>query len=193
MSSLPPPEVTVVSGLPRSGTSLMMAMLRAGGLELLIDRQRPPDIDNPNGYFEYQPVTATGSDASWLEQAGGKAVKVVYALLAALPADRHYRVVFMRRALGEVLASQQAMLARSEQRGSGVAPPQLATILAAQLERTLGWLRLQPHMCLIEVNYNSLIQSPLWQAERVSAFVGGRADPQAMAAVVDARLYRQRG
>jgi hypothetical protein len=183
----------VVSGLPRAGTSLMMAMLGAGGLDLLIDRQRPPDIDNPNGYFEYQPVAASRSDTGWLERAGGKAVKVVYALLPALPADRAHRVLFMQRALAEVVASQQAMLARRGERGGGVAPAQLATMLAGQLEHTLGWLQRQPHMRLLEVSYNALIAHPHAQAARIGRFLDGRADPQAMAAVVDARLYRQRG
>jgi hypothetical protein len=179
-----------VSGLPRSGTSLMMAMLEAGGLELLTDHHRPPDDDNPNGYFEYQPVAATRSDASWLGEASGKVVKVIHALLPDLPDDRRYRVIFMTRAIAEIVASQQTMLERHGQRGAGVAAQRLIDVFDTQLATTLAWLRQQAHVRLLEVSYNALIASPLTQALRISAFLDERPDPRALAAVVDARLYR---
>ena len=106
------PFLTIVSGLPRSGTSLMMKMLEAGGLPVLVDNVREADVDNPRGYYEFEPVKALKSDASWVAPALGKAVKMVYLLLMDLPSDQDYRVVFMRRNLDEVLASQKAMLDR---------------------------------------------------------------------------------
>ena len=118
--------VTVVSGLPRSGTSLMMQMLAAGGVELLIDQIRRADADNPRGYFELEAVKRTRQDASWLDDAAGKAVKVIHLLLRDLPDDREYRVVMMSRDLDEVLASQQAMLARSGKKGANLPPERLA-------------------------------------------------------------------
>jgi hypothetical protein len=104
--------VTIVSGLPRSGTSLLMQMLRAGGMPVLADDARPPDTDNPAGYLEYAPVLRTATDANWVAAAPGHAVKVIYALLRHLPRGFAYRVLWMRRDLDEVIASQQAMLAR---------------------------------------------------------------------------------
>ena len=105
--------IIVVSGLPRSGTSMMMKMLAEGGLEPVTDALRRADEDNPNGYFEFEPVKqlADGQDA-WLDGAGGKLVKVISALLEHLPARHQYKVVFMEREIKEILASQQKMLQR---------------------------------------------------------------------------------
>jgi len=134
--------ITVVSGLPRSGTSMMMQMLGAGGLAVLTDGKRGADADNPRGYYEYEAVKSLGQDASWLASAGGKAVKIVSALLIHLPDGFDYRVIFMRRPIAEVLASQRAMLdrlghagPRGDESGNhcGQAPPgraRLAGVLA---------------------------------------------------------------
>jgi hypothetical protein len=192
MSPPEAPLVTVVSGVPRSGTSLMMAMLGAGGHELLIDDRRPADADNPNGYYEYGPVAGTRSDAAWMIRAAGKAVKVVHALLPDLPAACRYRVIFMRREMREIVASQRAMLGRLGQRGAGLGAEQLGRVFEIEIARTLGWLRSQPHVRLLEVDYNLLIREPRVQANRVARFLGDRMDADAMAAVVEPRLYRQR-
>src|SRR4051812_40403893 len=104
--------ITIVSGLPRSGTSLMMQMLGAGGMQLLTDGQRAPDEHNSRGYFEHEAVKHSRKDLSWLNQANGKAVKVVHLLLAPLPLDRSYRVIFMLRDLQEVITSQRVMLSK---------------------------------------------------------------------------------
>ena len=104
--------IVVVSGLPRSGTSLMMQMLEAGGLPILMDDRRPADADNPRGYYEFQPVKTLDKDNSWMAQAEGKAVKVVSLLLYHLPPGHDYKVLFMERTIAEVLASQTAMLKR---------------------------------------------------------------------------------
>ena len=104
--------VTVVSGAPRSGTSMMMRMLAVGGIAPLTDGVRVPDTDNPHGYYEYEPVKRTKADDSWLGQAAGRAVKMVHLLLRDLPADRSYRVILMRRDLTEMVTSQRRMLER---------------------------------------------------------------------------------
>src|SRR2546428_1479705 len=104
--------ITIVSGLPRSGTSMMMRMLDAGGLPVLVDNIRKADDDNPYGYYEFEPVKRLSSDSSWLREARGKAFKMVYALLYELPKDYDYRVIVMQRKMDEIIASQRAMLCR---------------------------------------------------------------------------------
>ena len=185
--------ITVVSGLPRSGTSLAMQMLRAGGLPVLADAERPADADNPAGYLEYAPVRSTARDASWVASAPGKAVKVIYALLRHLPAEHSYRVLWMRRNLDEVIASQEAMLARSGAAPEGgLARERLAEVLAAQLAETERWLAQQPSFRLLGVDYAAVIADPQRAARAVDAFLGGGLDVAAMAGAVDASLRRQR-
>jgi hypothetical protein len=185
--------IIVVSGLPRSGTSLMMSMLEAGGLELLTDGARQADADNPNGYFEFERVKAleTG-DHEWLEEALGKVVKVVSAQLEHLPLDRHYTVIFMSRRLTEVLASQDVMLVR---RGRPVNLDDQARI-AELMERHVGkvrvWLSSQPNFRVMDVNYNEMLDNPLPQIAEVNRFLGGMLDQDRMAAAIRPDLYRNR-
>src|SRR5262245_7239801 len=128
--------IVIVSGLPRSGTSLMMQMLHAGGMPLLIDDQRPADADNPNGYWEYEPVKHLQQDNTWVAQAEGKAVKVVSALLQYLPRHHTYKIVFMHRPLAEVLASQTVMLQRRGEQAGTANDQTLTTVFAQHLDRT---------------------------------------------------------
>jgi hypothetical protein len=185
--------ITVVSGLPRSGTSLAMQMLRAGGVPVLADDARPADADNPAGYLEYAPVARSARDASWVASAPGHAVKVIYALVRHLPATHAYRVLWMRRDLGEVIASQQAMLAR---RGAlddaGLRPERLAEVFAQQLAECEAWIAQQPSFRLRALDYAAMIADPPRAAQEIDAFLGGGLDVAAMASVVDAALYRQR-
>ncbi|RMH43218.1 MAG: sulfotransferase family protein [Deltaproteobacteria bacterium] len=182
--------ITIVSGLPRSGTSLMMQMLHRGGLPVLSDGERTADDDNPRGYFELEAVKATARDASWVAEAEGKVVKVISELLPHLPADRTYRVIFMRRRLDEVLASQRRMLQRrGEPLGDDDA---MRSLFARHVERAERFLRDADHMTALYVSYNRLVADPAAQAARVAAFLGGIVDPAAMAAAVDPSLYRNR-
>ncbi len=186
-----PQEIVVVTGLPRSGTSMMMRMLAAGGLPALQDALRPADADNPHGYFEFEPVKATREDPSWLAAAPGRAVKVVHALIRDLPTDRPYAVLVMRRDLGEVLASQRKMLDRSGRQGAGVAADALARVFAAQMAEMGRWL--DAHACFrrLDVHYDRVLADPAGQAAAVAAFLH-RGDARAMAGAVDAALYRNR-
>ncbi len=193
-----PPYVTVVSGVPRSGTSLMMQMLGAGGLALLSDGRRGPDPDNPRGYLEYEPVKRLRRDASWLGAAAGRAVKVVHALVPSLPPDRDYRLILMRRDLREVAASQRAMLERRRTAGT-VGPAadelpdeRLVEILAAQLDEVERWAQAQPRVDVLRVEHRTLLSDPKAGAARVARFLGGGLDVEAMAKVVDPALYRVR-
>jgi hypothetical protein len=184
--------VTVVSGLPRSGTSVMMQMLVAGGLAPLSDGARTADEDNPRGYLELEAVKRTRQDPSWLAAAAGKVVKVIHLLLRDLPADRQYRVIFLRRSVAEVVASQRAMLARSGRQGANLPDDKLAAVFEAQVRETEGWLARQPNFRLLAVEHRDLIQRPAEMARAVNEFLGGGLDEAAMAAVVDPALYRQR-
>jgi Sulfotransferase domain len=183
--------VYVVSGLPRSGTSLMMQMLKAGGLEVVSDGQRAADDDNPRGYLELEQVKRTKEDPSWLTAAEGKAVKVVSQLLQDLPADRRYKVLFMRRALDEVLISQKKMLARRGE-PSGAADQEMKEIFIRHLEEIETFLARAAHIETMFVNYGRLLESPRPLIERVTKFLGLDLDIDAMAGAVDPNLFRSR-
>jgi hypothetical protein len=186
--------VTVVSGLPRSGTSLMMQMLAAGSLPLLVDAKREPDIDSPRGYFELEDVKALSRNHAFLNDAQGRAVKIIHALLQHLPLDRQYRVIFMRRSLDEVWASQRKMLDRTGHTGAALTAPQLKAIYARQLEQLRRWLA-DHGDCIqtLEVEYGLLIADPNRAAGRINTFLGGVLDETKMTAAVDPSLHRNRG
>jgi hypothetical protein len=184
--------VTIVSGLPRSGTSLMMQMLAAGGIPVLTDGQRAADPNNPRGYFEFEAVKRTRTDQSWLTQAGGKVVKVVHMLLPSLPADREYRVIFMQRQLSEIVASQRAMLQQLGRPGAGLPDARLGEIFAQQLTEVFQWLASHPNFRILEVQHRKVIETPLGAAEEVAAFLGDELDVPRMVAAVEPSLYRQR-
>jgi hypothetical protein len=184
--------VTVVSGLPRSGTSLMMQMLRAGGIPPVTDDQRTPDEDNPRGYLEFERVKNLKHDKAWLADASGKAVKIVHLLLMELPTDREYRVIFMQRELNEVVRSQTVMLERSGKSGAGLTPEKLSQIFAGQLKTVRQWLVGKPNFKVLEVGYADLIADPSGKASQIAAFLGADLDQSAMAAAVDPSLYRNR-
>jgi hypothetical protein len=185
--------VTVVSGLPRSGTSLMMQMLAAGGVEPLTDLLRPPDADNPRGYFELEAVKRTKHDASWLAEAPGRAVKVIHLLLPDLPPTHDYRVIMMRRPINEVLRSQQAMLERSGRAATLPIPlERLARVYGLQLAEVERALSLRPNFRMLKVNYHDCLRQPLGAAAAIGGFLGLALNLEAMAAAADPALCRQR-
>ena len=182
----------LVSGHPRSGTSLMMQILQRAGLSLLCDDERPPDAFNPRGYFEFSPVKATLRDASWVERASGRAVKVILALLPGLPTDRSYRVLLMRRAIEEVVASQNAMLAELGESPSALSNTRLAEILTRQLEDTRRLLDETPCFEWLEVDYAELVRAPEAVIPRIAAFLSLDAPLAPIVACVESDLQRQR-
>ncbi len=184
--------VIVVSGLPRSGTSMMMKAIHAGGIEPVIDNIRAADEDNPKGYYEFEPVKKTKEDASWLTTASGKVVKMVYRLLYDLPAGFQYRVVFMQRDLAEVLASQKKMLERSGKAGGGITDEQMAALFTAELAKCEKWIAEQPNFKVLYVGHRDMINDGSTQAKRINEFLGGDLNEQAMAETVDPTLYRNR-
>lgn len=185
-------DVVIVSGLPRSGTSMMMKMLEAGGMEVLTDHIRKADDDNPKGYYEFEQVKEIEHDQAWLEDARGKVVKMIAALLKHLPGEYTYRIVFMRRKIEEVLASQRQMLVRRGEPTDTVSDQQMAGLFRRHVERIESWLEAQPNAQVLYVDYGTALADPAGQAERINRFLGSTLDARRMAAVVDPELYRQR-
>lgn len=185
--------VVVVSGLPRSGTSMMMKMLEAGGLPVLIDGLRSADSDNPEGYYEFERVKALDKgDTAWLADARGQAVKVISALLEFLPADQSYRVIFMHRQIEEVLRSQRKMLEHRGEATDAIGDAEIAALFAKHVDKVQGWLRQQPNFRVLDVNYNTLLADPLPHVHAVNQFLGSGLDEQRMAEIVNPDLYRNR-
>ena len=185
--------ITIVSGLPRSGTSMMMKMLEAAGIPPLTDEIREADADNPKGYYEFERVKKLNQgDTEWLEEAQGKSVKVIAALLRHLPPTFDYKVIFMRRSLDETLKSQKQMLIRRGEPTDKVSDEEMATLFRKHLQQIESWMARQPNVEVLNVDYNAVMRDPRTQAQQVNQFLGGSLDVERMAGVVDAALYRQR-
>lgn len=184
--------ITVVSGLPRSGTSMMMRMLESGGMNILSDGQREADSDNPKGYYEFERVKQLDSgDKIWVKDAQGKAVKVIATLVEHLPKNYRYRLIFMSRDIEEIVASQYKMLEnRSEV--THLDDDEIGHVLEKHRAQIKFWLVQQPNFQILEVNYNQLLREPLPEVAKLNHFLKGRLDESAMKNVVDINLYRNR-
>lgn len=191
MSAKDRPFLTVVSGIPRSGTSLMMRMLEAGGIPALSDQVRGADIDNPRGYYEYEAVKTLKQDSSWVAGSLGKAVKMVYLLVYDLPPEVEYRILFMHRKIDEVLASQKVMLDRLG-KSSAVPDAKMAALFQNHLVKFTAWAKERPNIKVLDVNYNDMVADAVPIAEEINRFLGGGLDVEAMARAVEPGLYRNR-
>jgi hypothetical protein len=186
-------SIIIVSGLPRSGTSMMMKILEAGGIPPLIDSIRTPDEDNPKGYYEFERVKKLDQgDFTWLADARGKAVKIIAALLIHLPTTHDYRVIFMNRALPEIMASQRKMLIHRGEDPHKISDDQLITLFEKHLSQVNSWINSQPNIKRIDINYNQVLENPGPQIEQVNRFLGNTLDVNRMLQVIDPNLYRQR-
>lgn len=184
--------VTVVSGLPRSGTSMMMRMLEAGGIAPVVDGERKANADNPMGYYEFEPVKALKEDSSWVANATGQAVKVIYKLVYDLPNNVPYRIVFMQRDIEEVLSSQEKMMRRD-----GLDPDTIGRDLLYNLFQTdvmdfRRWAEVQGNIRIMYADYRRMIDEPEEMSRHIAEFLDQDLDIQAMASVVDPDLYRNR-
>lgn len=190
-------SIVVVSGLPRSGTSLAMQMLASAGLPVYTDQKRQPDFHNPRGYFEHAQVLTLPVDQSWVPQVKGHAVKVIHALIPFLPSNEQYKVIFMTRNIEEVVASQARMLESLGRKGGLLSDSQLALSLAQDLERTQLWMNLQDNIDWITIDYNLLIEQPLIEISKILGLLYEHPDdlegiPERMASCVQGELYRNR-
>ncbi len=183
-------EIIVVSGLPRSGTSLMMQMLDHGGVETITDQIRVPDVDNPKGYYEFEKVKQVKNDASWLPETRGKAFKMVSLLLFDLPKNEKYLVIFMERDIDEMLISQEKMLERLNR---PAAPREdIKRGFTAHLQKLHAWVEEQTHLDVLRIKYSELLADPNREAARIAEFLGRDLDLSKMAETVDPQLYRNR-
>jgi len=191
----PGDPIVVVSGLPRSGTSMLMKMLDEGGMQIMTDSERIADIDNPKGYFEYERVKdlEKETDKSYVREGRGKVLKVISFLIKDLPDDNDYRVIFMRRDLDEVIASQNKMIQRLGTDDSTAAEEAMKEAYRNDIVRTRLLCKKRPNFELIEISYKSTVEDSEATARSVNAFVGGHLDEAAMRAAVDGSLYRNRG
>jgi hypothetical protein len=183
--------ITIVSGLPRSGTSLMMQMLAAGGMPLLTDEERKPDVDNPRGYCEWESAKLLPNQPNRIDEAEGKAVKVISQLLLSLPRGRDYKLIFMERPLTEVLASQDQMLKR---RGSmeWVDPALLTQAFRDHIRQIVAWLEQREEIPVCRMGFRKLLSDPSSCAQTICDFLELNLNVEAMARAVDISLYRNR-
>ena len=180
--------IVIVSGLPRSGTSMMMQMLTSGGLEALTDDVRTKDANNPKGYFEYEKVKSLAQNADWLNLAQGKALKVIAQLVPFLPEQFHYKIIMMHRDIKEILTSQQKMLGKD----TAVIPFALADIFAKQLQETEQFIASQPNMEVLPIHYKKVIDAPLEQANNIASFLNMDLNMKALIDSIDQNLYRNK-
>ncbi|MDG1063782.1 MAG: alkaline phosphatase family protein [Flavobacteriaceae bacterium] len=181
-------QIVVVSGLPRSGTSLMMQMMDKAGIVALTDELREADVSNPKGYYEYEPVKALYKDNSWLDKAQNKSVKIVAPLLKYLDNKHRYKIIFMKRDLDEVVQSQQKMLGKSE----ATFPIKIYNQFQRLLASVAAWQKLAPGIEILYLDYKDVVAQPDKIAEQIQEFVGVPLDQEAMTQVVDPTLYRNK-
>ncbi len=185
-------EIVVVSGLPRSGTSMMMQMLKAGGMEVLSDDSVQADESNPLGYFEFEPVKNSRVDNSWMENADGKAVKVIAQLLPKLKMNYNLKVVFMERNINEVIISQNRMIATKSgnKKKEETFDMRLANTFVRQIEEVKDWMDQKMNIEVLYVQYKNVVENPLHEVRVINEFLDWRLDEQKMAKVVTPELYR---
>jgi hypothetical protein len=184
--------ITIVSGLPRSGTSLMMQMLEKGGMPILTDHIRKSDESNPRGYYEFEKVKSLRKDASWMNEAEGKAVKVIAQLLYFLPSNYEYAVIFMERNLEEIVSSQQKMLERLGQTNNRANPDTLIKTFQKQVGQIKSWLSAQKNMRSLFMNYGEIMKDPIRTSQHIIHFLDLNLVKEKMASAVDPELYRQK-
>ena len=187
-------SVVLVSGLPRSGTSMLMQMLEKGGMPIVTDKIRSPNEDNPKGYHELERIKELDktTDKSWLKEYRGQVIKTISFLLQDLPLNLHYKVIFMRRNLDEVLRSQNKMLERSGVAGPLVSDEKMRQNYELHLRKVYYRLDRSPNFEVLYLDYPAVVENPKREAARINAFLGGGLKVEAMARAVETDLYRNR-
>ena len=180
--------LVVVSGIPRSGTSLLMQMLKTGGMEILADEKRKPDESNPKGYLEFEAVKKLAQDNTCLKNQSGKAVKVISSLLKYLPEEQKYKIIFMNRDMHEIIKSQRRMLKKDEK----IFSKELIKAFLKELKNVKEWVKQQPNKDLLNINYKKVVKNPSEQIDKIIEFLGISLDKNAMIETIDPSLYRSK-
>ena len=185
-------DIIVVTGLPRSGTSLMMQILQSIGIRIFTDNQRRPDTSNPKGYFEHELVKTIENDSSWITDAKGKAIKIVSPLLIYLPKDYNYKVIFMNRDFNELILSQEKMLTISAMRNSKNDIENLKHIFDKDINQAKNWTKENPKCKFVEISFAKLIENPKSEITKINEFLEINADLKDAIKIIDKSLYRSR-
>jgi hypothetical protein len=183
-------EIIVVSGLPRSGTSLMMQILQSLNVELFTDQKRTADSSNPKGYFEHELVKTLEHDASWLYEAKGKALKIVSPLLIYLPLNINFKIIFMIRNYDEIIQSQKKMLNEDEKEDSLTKSEMLKKIFDKDIKQAKNWIKKNPDCEALYISYKKLIEHPDSEIKKIAEFLEIHTELKNAISVVDKNLYR---
>lgn len=185
-------DIIVVTGLPRSGTSLTMQILQAAGIEIFTDNKRRPDISNPKGYFEHELVKKIQSDSSWMKDVKGKAIKIVSPLLAYLPVNYNYKIIFVERDLLEIIQSQEKMISELDSEDEKLKPEILKRIFNKNVERTKKWINSQSNMKCLNVSYFDIVNNFEEEIFRIEKFLNVKINKEKTKLIIDKKLYRSR-
>lgn len=184
--------ITIVSGLPRSGTSMMMKILETGGIEVMTDGVRKADEDNPHGYYEYEMVKKIGYDTGWQKEARGKAFKMISQLLFELPPDEDYKVIFMKRKMHEILASQNKMLDRRGSSRGGVSDEKMGEFFNNHLSKIMKWIEERENISVLYIEYSNFFINPYKEIATINQFLNNRLNEEKAVTAIDESLYRNR-
>jgi hypothetical protein len=184
--------ITIVSGLPRSGTSMMMQILESGGMKVVTDNIREANEDNPHGYYEYERVKEIKDDTGWLKGTRGRAFKIVSQLLYNLPSDENYKVIFMKRKMNEILASQSKMLERMESCKDGTSDEKMGEFFDKHLSKITDWIEGRKYIDVLYIDYNDLLTNPDEHIKTLNRFLNYKLNEEKAVKVIDRSLYRNR-
>ena len=184
--------ITIVSGLPRSGTSMMMQILESGGMKIVTDNIRKANEDNPYGYYEYEKVKEIKEDTGWLKETRGKAFKMVSQLLYDLPSDENFKVIFMKRKMNEILASQSKMLERMGSRKDGTSDVKMGEFFNKHLLKVIDWMESRKYIDVLYIDYNDLLINPDEHIKTLNRFLNYKLNEEKAVKVIDKSLYRNR-
>ncbi len=184
--------ITIVSGLPRSGTSMMMQILESGGMKVVTDNIRKANEDNPHGYYEYERVKEIKEDTGWLKETRGKVFKMVSQLLYDLPSDENYKVIFMKRKMNEILVSQSKMLERMGSSKDGTSDVKMGEFFNKHLSKIKNWIEGRKYIDVLYIDYNDLLTNPDEHIKTLNRFLNNKLNEEKSAKVIDKSLHRNK-
>lgn len=185
-------EIIIVSGLPRSGTSMMMQLLEAGGMQIFTDNLRAADDNNKKGYYEHEAVKIIHKDISWMKNAVGKTIKIVSHLLPNLPLRYKYKIIYMERDLNEVITSQNKMLQNLGKLPQNATHFNIETSFKQNDEKIKNWMSEKRNIDVIFMDYNKIVENAEEYIGRLNNFFSGKLNTQNMMNVIDKNLYRSK-